>query len=181
MIGLQQELVIYINNLKSRTEVSKQASIPIEKLHIHLARATQIQTAIEDSSKAEAEELETSEDNTQDMILANCEEYLRQSKLERKKIARRSWEISKGLSKGKIHKTKKNHHTQTERIDKSELNRMKAAGKCQCCAWPKDQKGSYKTTDCFWGKRTENGTVPFPKKKQYGQKSDLGQYLSTNT
>jgi len=89
---------------------------------------------IEHSSEAEAKECETLEGNTHDKILANCEEYLQQSKLERTEIATRSLKVSKGFCQKKIDKSKRNHHNQTEGINESEFKRRKAAGKCECCA-----------------------------------------------
>lgn len=56
---------------------------------------------------------------------------------------------------------------QTKGIKKSELDRRKAAGECQRCAWPADQKGAHKTINCFRWARKETGMVPFPKAKEY--------------
>ena len=64
---------------------------------------------------------------------------------------------------------------QTEGIEKSELDRRKAAGECQRCAWPGDRKGAHKTVDCFRWARKEIGTAPFPKAKEY-QKLKVGAF-----
>jgi hypothetical protein len=66
-------------------------------------------------------------------------------------------------------KSNKTYAEQTEGIDKSELDRRKAAGECQRCAWPGDRKGAHKTMDCYRWKRMEKGTAPFPKPKAYQQ------------
>jgi len=76
--------------------------------------------------------------------------------------------------KGK-NKSKKTYAEQTEGIEKSELDRRKAAGECQRCAWPGDRKGAHKTMDCFRWARKEVGTAPFPKAKEY-QKLKIGAY-----
>jgi hypothetical protein len=70
-------------------------------------------------------------------------------------------------------KSNKTYAEQTEGIDKSELDRRKAAGECQRCAWPGDRKGAHKTMDCFRWARKEVGTAPFPKAKEY-QKFKVG-------
>jgi len=76
--------------------------------------------------------------------------------------------------KGK-NKSKKTYAEQVEGIEKSELDRRKAAGECQRCAWPGDRKGAHKTMDCFRWARKEIGTAPFPKAKEY-QKLKIGAY-----
>jgi len=48
--------------------------------------------------------------------------------------------------KGK-NKSKKTYAKQTEGIEKSELDRRKAAGECQRCAWPGDRNGAHNTMD----------------------------------
>jgi len=63
----------------------------------------------------------------------------------------------------------KSYAEQTDGIDKSELDRRKAAGECQRCAWPGDRKGAHKTMDCYRWKRVEKGTAPFSKPKAYQQ------------
>jgi hypothetical protein len=77
-----------------------------------------------------------------------------------------------GFKKNKVNKT---YAEQTEGIDKSELDRRKAAGECQRCAWPADRKGAHKTMDCFRWAKKDVGTAPFPKAKEY-QKLRVGAY-----
>jgi hypothetical protein len=72
-------------------------------------------------------------------------------------------------------KSNKTYPEQTEGIDKSELDRRKAAGECQRCAWPGDRKGAHKTMDCFRWAKKDVGTAPFPKAKEY-HKLKLGAY-----
>lgn len=65
----------------------------------------------------------------------------------------------------KFKKSGKTYVEQTEGIDSAELNRRKAAGECQRCAWPADREESHKTMDCFRWSRKEKGTAPFLKAK----------------
>jgi predicted solute-binding protein len=113
IIGLQNGLIKYFDNLELTTEQFKQLPIPIgiEKRPSHPDGATQIETTIEDSSESAVKEPETLEGNTEEIILDDCEEFLRQSIRERKVTARRSLEISRGLSKKPIYKLKRTYHT----------------------------------------------------------------------
>jgi len=169
IIGLQQGRVIRINNLKFRIEKSKQLPDPVETdiFNLHLDRVIRIESAAEGSSESQADKADFLENDTHDRISENCEVYLQQSTLERKKIARTSLLISMGFSKKKIQRMVNNYYTQIQGIHKSELNQRKTAGKCQQCAWPQDQKGGHKTLDCFGWKRLEKGTAPFTNKKNY--------------
>jgi hypothetical protein len=72
-------------------------------------------------------------------------------------------------------KSNKTYAEQTEGIDKSELDRRKAAGECQRCAWPGDRKGAHKTMDCVRWTKKDVGTASFPKAKEY-QKLKIGAY-----
>jgi hypothetical protein len=90
------------------------------------------------------------------------------SNQERKAIGHFTWQGSRVI-KRKANKKKpiKTFGTQTKGIDGKEFRRRKAAGECQWCSWPTDRKGSHKTLDCFWWKRLEKGTAPFPNNKRY--------------
>jgi hypothetical protein len=72
-------------------------------------------------------------------------------------------------------KSNKTYAEQTEGIEKSDLDRRKAAGECQRCAWPGDRKGAHKTMDCFKWAKKDVGTAPFLKAKEY-QKLKVGAY-----
>jgi len=173
IIGLQQELVVHIDNVQkwSRIEVSKPVPVLVdtEKVAIHLDRLDPDQNNTESINNSEADQSGTLEEDIQDNILENCEMFLWQSELDRKKIARRLLQVSKGLVKAKKCQwnSSKNHLTRTKGIDISELQWRKAAGVCQRCAWPNDRKGSHKTLDCFQWKQLEKGTAPSPKRKHY--------------
>lgn len=179
IIGLQERLVIYIDNLKIGSIIGMQ-KIPVlsqefqedSKLsttlgHIHPDRTSWFHDSAVRTRSVESDQSSSTEDDIQDRILHEQEAFLEQSKSERKKIARRSLQTSKRLLKGigKLKEVKKTYQTQTDRIGKSELDRRKAAGECQHCAWPKDKKGSHKTLDCFHWKQLDKGTAPFPKQR----------------
>jgi len=99
----------------------------------------------------------------------------KETRFDKPKTFKKRWEgkANQGF-KGK-NKSKKTYAEQTEGIDKSELDRRKAAGECQRCAWPGDRKGAHNTMDCFRWARKESGTAPFPKAKEY-QKLKVGAY-----
>jgi hypothetical protein len=103
------------------------------------------------------------------MILDNCEEFLQQSQIDWKQIAKKSWQASRIL-KRKAQKQKqgliKTFVTQTKGIELSELRWQTAAHECQHCAWPGDKEGSHQTLDCICQPRKEKVTVSFPEKKQ---------------
>jgi hypothetical protein len=73
------------------------------------------------------------------------------------------------LAISKVKEDKKTYQTQTNGIDKVELERLKATGECQHCAWPGDSNGSHETLNCFRWKRLETEIAPFPKAKLYQQ------------
>jgi hypothetical protein len=201
IIGLQEGLVIHIDNLKARSEVRPE--LPIRQLspaeskklksgshiprrYIHPERVERIQISDGDYIDSSEESDSTSETDIHNEIINNCEAFLEQSKQERKttgRFTRKASRVIKQKADRKINKKKpiKTYAIQIEGIDGSELQRRKAAGECQRCAWPRDRKGSHKTMDCFRWKRLDKGTAPFPKQKQYKKDMDLGPYLSTDT
>jgi len=90
--GLQQGLVIHIDNLPERSEAYQAPSInQCNRDNIHPDRISRIKKPIpdpdsptygssRDSSESESEQLSTSEDSLHNQILHNCEEFLQQSK-----------------------------------------------------------------------------------------------------
>jgi hypothetical protein len=118
------------------------------------------------------ESLSTTETDIHNEVINNCELFLEQSKQERKANGRQNRQVSRFVKKKAIKKNRKikavkMFGTQTEGIDGLELQRRKAAGKCQRFAWPQDRKGGHKTLDCFRWKKIEKGTAPVPKNKRY--------------
>jgi len=105
---------------------------------------------------------ESSENKELDQVLKDCEKFLRESASEREKIAKRnlkaSWELLKA-------KPKKKYKIQMEGIEISEIRWRQAAGECQRCAWPKNRKGSHKTSYCIQEKKLDKETASFPKQR----------------
>ena len=187
IIGLQEGLVIHIDNLKARSEVRPELPIrqpsPAESekqksgshtpsQFIHPERVERIQTSNGDYIDSSEESDSTTETDIHNEIINNCEAFLEQSQQERKTVGRFTRNASRVIKRKadrKFKKAIKTFGTQTEGIDGNELRRRKAAGECQRCAWPRDRKGSHKTLDCFRWKRLEKGTAPFPKRKNYNK------------
>jgi hypothetical protein len=181
IIGLQEGLVIFIDNLRvgkdiGNPEVGAASLEQQSSSAIHPSREAQIQTSDGDYIQSDSESISTTETDIHNEVLNNCEVFLAQSQEERKAIGRFTRHKSRIIKKKADRKAKqkakkpiKTFGTQTEGIDGSELRRRKAAGECQRCAWPQDRKGSHKTLDCFRWKKLEKGTAPFPKKKNYNK------------
>jgi hypothetical protein len=169
IIGLQQGLIIHIDNLTAReiikdSGVEGEQDIPQEFPGVHPSRINGIQDSDSDYSDTEVGSVSKTETDIHNEDIVNCEEFLEQSKQERKAIGRITQQKSRVVKKNKPIKS---FGTQSEGIDGNKLRRRKATGECQRCAWPRDRKGSHKTLDCFRLKRLEKGTAPFPKKKNY--------------
>ena len=203
-IGLQEGLVININNLRNRSELySSPAGTGIESKGILPDRFSQIEDRPCSPERLEIVDCEEyggdgliscsrSESQLQDHVLQNCQEYIRESEHARKSRARRDLKISKALrSSSGLHMKASSKNTSrkdwaietlttpTEWIEESELRRRQVAGECQRCAWPRDGKRSHKTIDCFQWSRLVKGTAPFPMNERYKKDLDLGLYFST--
>ena len=109
----------------------------------------------------------TAEEDIHNEVIENCELFLEHSKQERKAIGRRNRQASRIVKRNAEKSAKEIIGIKTQGINSSELRRRKAAGECQCCAWPADRKGSHKTIDCYRCTRMEAGTAPIPEKKMY--------------
>jgi hypothetical protein len=172
VVGLQEGLVIHIDNLKVRREIGKPEHGSEPKIPgVHPDRAANILTSEGSYEPSECDTLSTTESNIHNEVIENCEAFLEQSKQERKTIGRFHRNTSRVIKRKADRKANKRKNiktfgTQTEGIEGSELRRRKAAGECQRCAWPQDRKGSHKTLDCFRWKKLDKGTAPFPNKKK---------------
>jgi hypothetical protein len=183
IIGLQQGLVVHIDNLKLRSEARVFASELTPAVNpegpvisprqvssdiVHPARLVRIQNSDESYITSDGDSVSTTETDIHNKAIEDCELFLEQSKQERKAIGRITRQASRVVKK-KINQKKpiKTFGTQTEGIEGSELRRRKAAGECQRCAWPQDRKGDHKTLDCLRCKRLKKGTAPFPKNTRY--------------
>jgi len=60
-----------------------------------------------------------------------------------------------------------------EGIPDKKLDRRRREKECMRCAWPSDQKGTHKTTDCYRPIKLSEGTAHCPKAKAY-QKMKIG-------
>jgi hypothetical protein len=156
IIGLQQGLIIHIDNLKVRSEfrpeplIQQASPAESEKLvpssnppsqYIHPDRIERIQTTDGDYIDSDIESVSTTESDIHNEVINNCEAFLEQSKQARKAIGRftrRASRVVKLRANKKADKKKplKTFGTQTEGINGDELHRRKAAGECQRCAWP---------------------------------------------
>jgi len=138
-IGLEKGLVVHIDNLRIQSEVylspSDRATVTAR---VHPERVSQIELSglndedyiccdIGESSKAESEYSNTSQDQKYDQVFHNCEEFLRQFEIDRKIIAERSLKNSQQLPRKlrsgvlKRQKLRKTYRQQMVGIEETEL------------------------------------------------------------
>jgi hypothetical protein len=140
ILGLQEELVIHIDNLKARSDV-----IQVKETNngnsnpdtsVYPDRVSRIKHRCSNYNDCESESVSMTETDIHNEVVDNCEAFLEQSKQERKAIGRFTQQASR-VVKRKVNRKKsiKTLGTQTEGIDRSELHRRKAAGECRRCAW----------------------------------------------
>jgi hypothetical protein len=79
IIGLQEGLVIHIDNLKAREDIGTQQTSSA----IHPSRVAQIQTSDKDYIESDSESISTTETDIHNEVISNCEAFLEQSKQER--------------------------------------------------------------------------------------------------
>jgi hypothetical protein len=185
MIGLQEGLVIHIDNHKVRTDIGRTKRIPtltanqdsfdtskkeqsVPSHNIHPSRIDQIQGSKDSFIGTDTESISKKESEIHIEVIKNCNLFLEQRKQERKAVRRKNRQISR-IDKKKAKKQKKERsfktcRGQTEGIDDNELHRRKSAGECQRCAWPQDRKGGHKTLDCFSWKRLDKEMAPLTRK-----------------
>ena len=136
VIGLQSSLVIYINNLRAKSEL---VSVPTD-------------VAVTTPGHQKGNDL-----RWQDKILKECEDYLQDSRrlwkleaLKAKGKTRTGWinPLASTKSTLKVKKSKNGpDYSKTEGIEEAEILRRKRAGECLCFAWPSGSKGSHKVKD----------------------------------
>jgi hypothetical protein len=155
IIGLEQGLVIYIDNIQSRVAVT--------------VASVKTPVTVQASTDGSTEE-------QQDRILKECEEYLKDSQRLRDITTLKS----KGKTQsGRINPTqisKKNlrkMESKTAGINKAEIQRRKSAGECLCCAWPSHRKGTHRVKDCIRPIKLDKGTASYPRAKVYQKQSPL--------
>jgi len=157
IIGLEQGLVSYIDNLQSRIEV----------------RVVHEESETVDRETVSLGSRDIQEEDRQDKILKECEDFLGDSGRQRKIAAlKATGRTSTGLinptsDSKKVLKRKNRSRQRVARddkeskvvgIDKDELRRRKSAGECLRCAWPIDKKGGHRVADCRRPIRLERGT-----------------------
>jgi hypothetical protein len=114
IIGLQEDLVIHIDNLQVRPESTKhQAELSQNHDRVHPDWIPQIEwttTCREDQNSGisqedinrESEFSSTSEDSLPNKVFNNCEHFLSQAEFNRNMIARQNLEQSKNLSRKSV-------------------------------------------------------------------------------
>jgi len=163
IIGLQEGLVIHINNLRirSRVEASTVCSIISSGGNdIHPARRHLI------SSRQSSD----SESGRQDTILRDCEQFLLESEANRKAICKKSRKqrrkdlaAEQRKSSSRIVKSKDIKmplHCRLEGIKQNKIDRQRIAGECLRCAWPQDRKRYHRASNCCREIRRQKGTAP---------------------
>jgi hypothetical protein len=167
IIGLEQRLIIHINNLHGRTVISKEQHPEGDD-----NPATQDSSVVQDLTPKGTEE------DHQDLVLKECEEFLRESR-ELRRIAALKLKgttrtgrsnptpiSKKALRKYDRSKRKQAVPSQTENIDFAEVQRPKEKGECLRCASPSDRKGSHRVADCRKPIKLDEGKAGFPKAKE---------------
>jgi len=170
IIGLEQGLAKYIDNIKSRVDdtIIPEKVSPVERTVSPVPRDNQ-------------------EDQRQDKILQKCEDYLKDSRRLREIAALKATgktltgfinptAISKKrLRKKDLYKRKpalllRKEDRRTAGIDQVEIGRRKETGGCLRCARPADRKGAHRVADCRRPIKLDKGTAGTPKAKDQSQK-----------
>jgi len=174
IIGLEQGLITYIDNLQSRI---KESIIPKE-------------SETEDRETVSPDPRDIQEEDRQDKVLRECEEYLRDSRQQRKIAAlKASGRTSTGLinptsdtkrvlkrkGRGQSRLTRNDKESRVVGIDKDELRRRRLAGECLRCAWPSDRKGHHQVVNCRRPIKLDKGTTSFPENKQHRKLKQLNE------
>jgi len=165
IIGLEQELISHIDMLQGQEDTILQEQHPRE---------------------VSAIPRDLTEDQRVDQVLDNTEQYLREYKRLREiaalkisgkmvtgqiiplRRAKKSLRKAKRISKDVATNMRKDY-CKTEGIDKSEIQRRKAANERLRCAWPSDTRGSHRVKDCIRRIRLDKGTAIFLKDRNYQQ------------
>jgi hypothetical protein len=157
IIGLEQGLIKYIDNIQTRQEVVVVPDKSPEKRKSIFPVPRDIQ-----------------EYTRQKRILKECGDFLRDSKKLRaqESVNAKRWNrINRLASTKKLFRIKKERklkdYSKTEGIDKAEIQRRKSEGVCLRCAWPSDRKGTHRVKDGIRPIKLHKGTASYPKGKEY--------------
>ena len=179
VIGLEQGLVNYIDNIQSRIEVTvtsdKAPHIPVTTSELFNKEEPERRKSISPVPR------DIQEESRQDRVLEECEEYLKESRRLRDIVALKS----KGTTRiGRINPTRISKKTLKKKdnpvgkkatlaktrligIDEDEITRRRKAGECLNCAWPADRKGKHKFQDCYRPIKLDTGTANSSKKGKF--------------
>jgi hypothetical protein len=169
IIGLEQGLVNYIDNLQSRINVT-----------VNPEKASSVGDTVSPIPR------DIQEDQRQDKLLEECEEYLEDSKRLREIAALKASGKSltgcinpTAISKRRIRKKNRNTRRREEPLKKdspkiagiatAEIRRRRETGECLRCAWPADRKGAHQVASCRRPIRLDKGTASFPKAKEHSR------------
>ena len=172
IIGIEQELVKYIDNIQSRINVT---IIP-EKVP-------------KEGRAVSPEPRDNQEDQRQDKILAECKEYLKDSKRLREIASLKAkgktssgrinpTAISKKRLRKKDRQPRKTARPETAGLDLEEIARRRVTGECLRCAWPSDRKGSHRVANCKRPIKLSKGTAGFPKAKEHPELEQTSRHIS---
>jgi hypothetical protein len=153
IIGLEQRLVTYIDNIQSRVNVT----IAPERI---LGSRKTISPIPRDNQ----------EDQRRDQVLKKGEEFLQEAKRLRRieKLKSSGIRRSSRAESYKVTKTgrkRQEGHSDIQGIEEEEIRRRRLVGECLRCAWPSDRKGSHRYKDCRRPIKLDKGTAIHLKEK----------------
>jgi len=179
IIGLEQGLISYIDNIQSRVEVTVTSN---KAPHVSVTTSEPISKEQSDKRKSISPvPRDIQEESRRDQVLEECEEYLKESRRLRDIVALKSkgttqtgrvnpTRISKKILKKKDSPIGKQVTTAKQRlvgIDKEEIIRRRKARECLSCAWPANRKGNHRYQDCYRPVKLDKGTAYFSKRGKY--------------
>jgi len=176
IIGLEQGLINYIDNIQSRIEVTVTSD---KALYISVATSEPFDKEQSDKRKSISPvPRDIQEESRQYQVLEVCEEYLKESRRLREIVALKSKGTTQtgqvnptGISKRTLRKGNKpvgKQATSTKKsltgIDGAEITRRRKAGECLNCTWPADRRGIHRVQDCYRPIKLDKGTAYFSNK-----------------
>jgi len=165
IIGLEQGLVNYIDNIQSRIDVTV---VPEKTPEV--------------GRTVSSEPRDNQENQRQDKILEECGKYLKDSKRLREVAALKATGKTltgrinpSAISKRRLRREdrylrkpvglREKGFPKTTGIDQAEIYRRKKAGECLRCAWPSNRKGTHRVSDCKRPIKLDEGTASLPRAK----------------
>ena len=158
IIGLQQGLITYIDNLTDKWKA------PLSNDWASVIPIPQGSNLEKDKGTSE-EDKETQ----QDRVLKECKEFLRDSRrlclLAKLRVTRRTKEgrinsLASSRKSQRIAKRKNTkYNSKLEGIEEAEIQRWREEGECLHCAWPTERKGHHRVKDCIRKIKLDSGTA----------------------